>query len=122
MRRRVAHAQSSGIGQCATMCNMKTKRNARASDRVGVREIRQNLSVYLRRVKAGESLIVTERGHTVARLTPMRESQLELDRLVAEGLATPATRNMRDLGPPLRRMRGGRPLSWILEEMRSEEE
>jgi prevent-host-death family protein len=31
-------------------------------DRVGVRELRQNLSVYLRRVARGESLEVTERG------------------------------------------------------------
>ena len=38
---------------------------------VGIRELRQNLSVYLERVKAGESLTVTERGSEVARLVPM---------------------------------------------------
>lgn len=37
---------------------------------VGVRELRQNLSRYLERVKEGESLVVTERGREVARLTP----------------------------------------------------
>ncbi len=37
---------------------------------VGVRELRQNLSRYLRRVKAGEPLAVTERGRVVARLVP----------------------------------------------------
>jgi prevent-host-death family protein len=37
---------------------------------VGVRELRQNLSRYLERVKAGESLVVTERGREVARLVP----------------------------------------------------
>lgn len=37
---------------------------------VGVRELRQNLSRYLDRVKAGEALIVTEHGHEVARLVP----------------------------------------------------
>nr|MDQ3384358.1 type II toxin-antitoxin system prevent-host-death family antitoxin [Actinomycetota bacterium] len=37
---------------------------------VGVRELRQNLSRYLERVKAGEAFIVTERGSEVARLTP----------------------------------------------------
>jgi prevent-host-death family protein len=37
---------------------------------VGVRELRQNLSKYLDRVKAGEDLVVTERGETVARLVP----------------------------------------------------
>lgn len=35
---------------------------------VGVRELRQNLSKYLDRVKAGETLTVTERGKEVARL------------------------------------------------------
>jgi prevent-host-death family protein len=39
-------------------------------DTVGVRELRQNLSKYLDRVKAGEALVVTERGRVVARLVP----------------------------------------------------
>jgi prevent-host-death family protein len=37
---------------------------------VGVRELRQNLSRYLDRVKAGEDLVVTEHGREVARLVP----------------------------------------------------
>jgi prevent-host-death family protein len=40
------------------------------AERVGVRELRQNLSRYLERVKAGESLTVTEHGREVARLVP----------------------------------------------------
>jgi prevent-host-death family protein len=40
------------------------------AERVGVRELRQNLSRYLERVKAGESLMVTEHGREVARLVP----------------------------------------------------
>lgn len=40
------------------------------SEKVAVRELRQNLSRYLRRVKAGASLVVTERGREVARLVP----------------------------------------------------
>jgi prevent-host-death family protein len=39
---------------------------------VGVRELRQNLSKYLTRVKQGETLTVTERGREVARLVPSR--------------------------------------------------
>ena len=38
------------------------------SSTVGVRELRQNLSKYLERVKNGETLTVTERGKEVARL------------------------------------------------------
>lgn len=43
-----------------------------AAKTVGVRELRQNLSRYLDRVKGGETLTVTERGHEVARLVPSR--------------------------------------------------
>jgi prevent-host-death family protein len=42
------------------------------AEAVGVRELRQNLSRYLERVKAGETLTVTERGVEVARLVPSR--------------------------------------------------
>jgi len=37
---------------------------------VGIWELRQNLSRYLERVKAGEDLVVTDRGEAVARLVP----------------------------------------------------
>lgn len=48
------------------MCYIVTHMSAS----VGVRELRQNLSRYLERVKAGEALVVTERGRQVARLIP----------------------------------------------------
>ena len=44
--------------------------DAQMADRVGVRELRQNLSRYLDRVKAGEDLVVTEHGREVALLVP----------------------------------------------------
>jgi prevent-host-death family protein len=53
------------------MCYIVTHMATVAStSRVGVRELRQNLSKYLERVKDGETLVVTERGHEVARLVP----------------------------------------------------
>lgn len=89
--------------------------------RVGVRELRQNLSVYLRRVKDGETLAVTERGETVAELTPVRKKPLSiLDQMIADGRVTPATFDHRQIPPPPRIP--GRPLSEILLEMRDEEE
>jgi len=69
-------------------------------DRVGVRELRQNLSVYLARVIAGERLEVTERGSPVAMLIPIRPGATLVERLVAEGRAIPATRDPRTLTPP----------------------
>lgn len=73
-------------------------------DRVGVRELRQNLSVYLARVIAGERLEVTDRGNPVAMLIPIRPGATLVERLVAEGRAIPATRDPRALAelPPFR--------------------
>jgi prevent-host-death family protein len=60
---------------------------------VGVRELRQNLSRHLRRVKAGESLVVTERGREVALLVPAGEAAGEHARLAARfGATVPAQR------------------------------
>jgi prevent-host-death family protein len=69
---------------------------------VGVRELRQNLSVYLRRVLRGEAFEVTDRGRPVAVLTPLPDRMEPLARLVAEGRARPATDDLRKLGPPLK--------------------
>jgi prevent-host-death family protein len=49
---------------------MTSARSTHKDDAVGVRELRQNLSRYLERVKLGETLTVTEHGHEVARLVP----------------------------------------------------
>lgn len=71
--------------------------------RVGVRELRQNLSVYLDRVKAGETLEVTEHGVPVARLAPNPPQRLSiLDQMIADGRATPAKTDHRTTPPPPR--------------------
>ena len=68
--------------------------------RVSVRELRQNLSVYLRRVKDGETLEVTEHGHAVARLGPLPSASLSpYERMLAEGRIRPALRDLRDVEP-----------------------
>ncbi len=54
-------------------------------DRVGVRELRQDLSRYLRRVRRGERLVVTERGRPLAVLSPWADAGDPLDALIAEG-------------------------------------
>jgi antitoxin (DNA-binding transcriptional repressor) of toxin-antitoxin stability system len=55
---------------------------------VGVRELRQNLSIYLDRVKGGETLRVTEFGRVVAILAPLPAEKLSpLERMVREGRA-----------------------------------
>ena len=58
------------------------------SQSVGIRALRQNLSRYIEQVKAGESLVVTERGREVARLIP---SGASTDRYIALGQRFGAT-------------------------------
>lgn len=86
---------------------------------VGVRELRQNLSVHLERVKNGEALIVTEHGSAVAILRPLPTRSTALDRLVAAGLATRPSRSVRALPRPLR-LRLPRSASDMLDDVRAE--
>jgi prevent-host-death family protein len=58
---------------------------------VGVRDLRDNLSRHLDRVRRGEEIVVTDRGRAIARVLPM-SSERALDRLIANGLVTPASR------------------------------
>ena len=91
--------------------------------RVGVRELRQNLSVYLDRVKAGETLEVTEHGRPVAQLGPRVAKPVSIiDQMIAERRITPATVDHRTIKLPTALPdASGRTLSEILEEMRDEE-
>lgn len=60
-------------------------------DQVGVRKIRQNLSVLLRRVRQGETFTVTDHGAPVALLTPLPPpSEDRLADLIALGRVLPA--------------------------------
>src|SRR6266542_4543479 len=79
-----------------------------ATNRVGVRELRQNLSRYLRRVARGECLEVTERGKPVAVLGPAAESGSALRQLVASGRATPPEGDLLDLAPRSEERRVGK--------------
>ncbi len=91
------------------------------SSRVGVRELRQNLSVYLRRVKAGETLEVTERGRPVAMLGPPTAESDPYERLIAEGKVIAGDGGWEELGPPPAPPPGVRPMSQILQDLRDEE-
>jgi prevent-host-death family protein len=88
---------------CATMCYMalaaRVDRGA-ADPSVGVRELRQNLSVYLAQVATGTVFRVTDRGHVVALLVPLPSHATTVERLVASGRATRATVDLLTLGPP----------------------
>ncbi len=70
---------------------------------LGVRELRQNLSVYLRQVSAGEAFAVTDRGRRVALLVPHPDAAHPLADLIAAGKVLPARRRgLDDLPAPVR--------------------
>ena len=61
---------------------------------IGVRELREQLRHWLDAVESGHEITVTERGRPIARLIGAR-SPTPLQRLIAEGVVTPARRPRR---------------------------
>ena len=56
--------------------------------RVGIRELKSKLSEYMRWVKSGQTIVVTERGKPIGQIVPVKASLEErLNGMVAAGLA-----------------------------------
>ena len=87
---------------------------------IGVRELRQRASEYLKQVEAGRTLEVTARGRPVARLVPVRHAGRR-QLLVAHGRVVPGVGDLLDLGPPLPVARGVPPPSDLLRRARTDE-
>ena len=68
---------------------------------IGIRELQQHASAAVRRVEQGERLGVTDRGRLVAVLVPPSAAG-GTAAMIAAGRVTPATRNPRDLPPPVK--------------------
>jgi antitoxin (DNA-binding transcriptional repressor) of toxin-antitoxin stability system len=91
---------------------------------VGVRELKNRLSEYLRHVRAGEGILVTDRGEVVAELSPPGHGAT--DASVPPGLLALAKRGLITLGAPgdsglypaLRRTRGRYRAAQLLDEER----
>lgn len=85
---------------------------------VGVRELKDRLSYYLRKVKRGEKIIVTERQKAIASLVPLGsgEAASELLALVQESVA--AWKGGKPKGATKPPRLPGRPLSEIVRETR----
>ena len=98
------------------MCYHVYMKNRR---RLGVRAMRQNLSVYLRRVGSGETFEVTARGRPVAVLGPIEGGLTPIERLVSSGRASQPEGDLLKLGPPPKGGRSRR-LSRALQEQRAE--
>lgn len=89
---------------------------------VGVKELKNHLTQYLRKTKQGEEVIVTERGKPIALIQPIKSAQnllsleARLAKLAAQGLITLPTQK------PLRKVRlariTGAPISKVILEDR----
>jgi prevent-host-death family protein len=98
---------------------------------VGIRELKNNLDLYLAAVQKGEEIVVTEHGKPVAKITgianqPEAEAPQPQDpesqprwykEMVAKGLLRPAVSKLRPKGPPPMDL-PGKPLSEIIIEDR----
>jgi prevent-host-death family protein len=60
------------------------------NNQVGLRDLGQNVSRVLARIKQGETLTVTEHGAPIATLSPYQEAS-SLAELIANGVASPPT-------------------------------
>jgi prevent-host-death family protein len=89
-------------------------------DQIGIRELRQQASHWLKRVAAGESFEVTDRGRPVALLVPV-PADAGLEALIAAGRARPGKGRLSELGPPLPRRPGAPAPSEVLERLRADE-
>jgi len=89
---------------CATMSHM---------ERIGVRELRREASAILRRVAAGETVEVTDRGRSVAVL--LRAMPAGLARLEGEGLVRRAEGDLLELAPVQLQPGAGEPSRLVAE-------
>ena len=88
---------------------------------IGIRELRQNASRYLRLVEERQEPIqITDRGRPVALLSPLPTGG-RVEQLAAAGRLQRARGRWEDLGPPIKPTPGIPLPSEILAEMRADE-
>jgi len=85
---------------------------------VAISELRANLKAFVERAKAGERIVVTERGVPVARLVAADHEAL-LDRLEREGRVTRAKRP-KSRASKARRVKASGSVADLVSEMRAD--
>ena len=65
---------------------------------VGIRELKNKLSEYVRQVRSGETILVTDRGEVVAEMNP--PGQGNVDRSLPPGLIELARKGLVRVAPP----------------------
>jgi prevent-host-death family protein len=88
---------------------------------IGIRELRQHASRYLRLVRSGQRVAVTDRGAMVAYLVPAGGAASIVDQLAVAGEYRPAVGSLLDLPPAPEQPDGAQSLAETLDELRDEE-
>jgi len=92
--------------------------------RLGLREANQRFSKAIKAVRAGQEVILTERGHPIAVIKPLRDEDAQeatLRAMIHEGLITPAARKGPMPAPSWRPVKvKGKPLSLTVIEDRED--
>jgi prevent-host-death family protein len=91
-------------------------------NRIGIRELRQDLSSQVKRAAAGERIVVTVDGEPRAMLMPLtgQHADVTMESLIASGRVIPAKRRGEPAPEPPPLISGGRPSSEILDEIRAD--
>ncbi len=85
---------------------------------IGIRELKTRLSSYIQQVKAGATLVITERGKPVGRIVPMSPSvETRVQELVQAGLMAWSGQKLAPMAP-VARTRGRRMVADLLLEDR----
>jgi len=84
---------------------------------VAISTLRAQLSHWIDRARAGEEVVVTERGTPVARLLPIDSAPL-LDRLVQRGVLSRPHRPGRPAARGAQRVRASGPVADLVSEQR----
>lgn len=85
---------------------------------VGIRELKNHLSGFLDRVKAGEEITVTEHGRPIARLTSISPDVDRMALLVEAGIVVPPLQAQRRLPSKRVRLAPGMPLNEVVAQQR----
>jgi prevent-host-death family protein len=84
----------------------------------GIRDLKANLSAYLRRVEAGQTVVITRHGKPIGRIVPISQSvEAKLEALNQVGLIAWNQRKLQPLAP-VAKLQGERTMADLLLEDR----
>ena len=88
-----------------------------AQTTVGIRELKARLSKYLKQVKAGSILVITERGKPIGRIVPIRPTgEAKMQGLIEAGILAWSGRKLVPMAPVAQTRDSGTVADLLLED------